>query len=152
MCEMQKFGNKEMGTIWRLRSSGTLRSLDWQLVTDVSGQPIGPVFFGEAFQEETFVTNHSATWHPQNRGDPFYIAMEAWCHADGTICSPGSGRLLFRPGKCLVVEDVWYVYTVCLSQPLHLTANCRCDDTRCCIIQFWPPDDEHIVLEACRGI
>jgi len=28
----------------------------------------------------------------------------------------------------------------------------ECDDTRCCIMQFWPPDDEHIVLETCRGI
>jgi len=28
----------------------------------------------------------------------------------------------------------------------------ECDDNRCCIIQFWPPDDEHIVLETCRGI
>ena len=28
----------------------------------------------------------------------------------------------------------------------------ECDDTRCCIIQFWPPDDEHIVLETCRGL
>ena len=27
----------------------------------------------------------------------------------------------------------------------------RCDDTRCCIIQFLPPDDEHIVLETCTG-
>jgi len=26
------------------------------------------------------------------------------------------------------------------------------DDTRCCITQFWPPDDEHIVLETCRGM
>jgi len=24
--------------------------------------------------------------------------------------------------------------------------------TRCCIMQFRPPDDEHIVLETCRGI
>ena len=24
-----------------------------------------------------------------------------------------------------------------------------CDDTRCCRIQFWPPDDEHRVLETC---
>ena len=29
---------------------------------------------------------------------------------------------------------------------------CRCDDTRCCIIQFWPPDDENILLETCRHI
>jgi len=26
----------------------------------------------------------------------------------------------------------------------------ECDDTRCCIIQFWPPDGEHIVLETRR--
>ena len=28
----------------------------------------------------------------------------------------------------------------------------ECDDTRCCIINVWPPDDEHIVLETCRRI
>jgi len=27
-----------------------------------------------------------------------------------------------------------------------------CDDTRCCIIQFWPSDDEHVVLGTCRSI
>jgi len=26
----------------------------------------------------------------------------------------------------------------------------RCDDTRCCIIEFRPLDDEHIVLDTCR--
>ena len=33
--------------------------------------------------------------------------------------------------------------------------NCityRCDDIRGCIIQFLPPDDEHMVLETCRGM
>jgi len=30
-----------------LRSSVTLRSHDWQLVTDVSGQLIGPIFKGQ---------------------------------------------------------------------------------------------------------
>ena len=25
-------------------------------------------------------------------------------------------------------------------------------DIRCCIIQFWPPVDEHTVLETCRGL
>jgi len=39
-----------------------------------------------------------------------------------------------------------------LSQPVKGTATYRCDDTRCCIIQFWPPDYEHTVLETCRGI
>ena len=33
-----------------------------------------------------------------------------------------------------------------LSQPVHRTATYTCDDTRCFIIQFWPPDDEHIYL------
>jgi len=27
--------------------------------------------------------------------------------------------------------------------PVHGTTAYRCDDTRGCIIQFWPPDDEH---------
>ena len=31
-----------------------------------------------------------------------------------------------------------------LSQPVHQTATYRCDDTRGCVIQFWPPDDEHM--------
>jgi len=39
-----------------------------------------------------------------------------------------------------------------LSQPVHRTATYKYDYTRCCMIQFWPPDDEHIVLETCRGI
>ena len=30
------------------------------------------------------------------------------------------------------------------SQHVHGTATYTCDDTRCCIIQFWPPDDEHM--------
>jgi len=37
------------------------------------------------------------------------------------------------------------------SQPVQRTSTYRCDDTRCCIIQFWPPDDEHVVLETCRS-
>jgi len=48
----------------------------------------------------------------------------------------------------------------CISQPLvsthsvggrpvyrlrlHETATYRCDDTRGCVMQFWPPDDEHM--------
>ena len=31
---------------------------------------------------------------------------------------------------------------VILSQPVHRTATYSCDDTRCCIIQFRPSDDE----------
>ena len=31
-----------------------------------------------------------------------------------------------------------------LSQPAHRTATYSCNDTRDCIIQFCPPDDEHM--------
>jgi len=31
-----------------------------------------------------------------------------------------------------------------LSLPMHETATYRCDDTRVCVMQFWPPDDEHM--------
>ena len=40
----------------------------------------------------------------------------------------------------IVLYSIWYHHTY------------RCDDTRCCIIQFGPPDDEHMVLETCRGM
>jgi hypothetical protein len=36
---------------WNLPSSVMLRSVDWWLVTEVSGQHIGPIFKGEAVQE-----------------------------------------------------------------------------------------------------
>jgi hypothetical protein len=32
-----------------------LRSIDWQLLTDVSGQPIDTIFRGQAVQEEFFL-------------------------------------------------------------------------------------------------
>ena len=39
-----------------------------------------------------------------------------------------------------------------LRVPVHRKATYWCDDTRCSLVQFLPPDDEHIVLEICRGI
>ena len=39
-----------------------------------------------------------------------------------------------------------------LSQPVHETATFWCDDTRGCVMQFWPSDDEHMVLETCTGM
>ena len=38
------------------------------------------------------------------------------------------------------------------GRPVHRTATYRCDDTRDYIVQFWPPDDEHVVIETCRGM
>jgi hypothetical protein len=54
----------------------------------------------------------------------------------------------------IVLYSPWYRHTCRwpsraqvergLSQPVHGTATYRCDDTRGCIVQFWPPDDEHV--------
>jgi len=30
------------------------------------------------------------------------------------------------------------------GRPVHRMATYRCDDTGGCIVQFWPPDDEHV--------
>jgi len=32
-----------------------------------------------------------------------------------------------------------------------IITSTECDDTRGCIIQFRPPDDEHMVLERAHG-
>jgi hypothetical protein len=37
-----------------LHSSGVLRSVKWQFFTDVTGQPIGPIFKGQEVPEEFF--------------------------------------------------------------------------------------------------
>ena len=51
----------------------------------------------------------------------------------------------------IVLFNIWYHHTCrwpsraqVLSQPVHGTATYRCDGTRGCIIQFWPPDDKHM--------
>ena len=33
---------------------------------------------------------------------------------------------------------------IVLSQPVHETATSSYDDTRGCVMKFWPPDDEHM--------
>ena len=30
------------------------------------------------------------------------------------------------------------------SMSLHVSSTYRCDDTGGCVMQFWPPDDEHM--------
>ena len=54
----------------------------------------------------------------------------------------------------IVLYSLWYHHTYrwpsrarvdrVLSKPVYRTATYRCDDTRDCIKQFWPPDDEHL--------
>ena len=58
----------------------------------------------------------------------------------------------------IVLYSIWYHHTCrwpsrpVLSQPAHRTATYRCDDTRCCIIQFDLLMMSTTVLETCRGI
>ena len=58
----------------------------------------------------------------------------------------------------IVLYSLWYHHTyrwpsgARVERPVHGTVTYRCDDTRDCIIQFWPPDDEHMVLETYRGM
>jgi hypothetical protein len=52
--------------------------------------------------------------------------------------------------KCLVsarVKRGLSALNLCTDQPLTVS-----DDTRCCINTIYPPDDEHIVFETCRGM
>jgi len=37
---------------------------------------------------------------------------------------------------------IWFLYM--FRAHVHETATYRCDDTRGCVMQFWPPDDEHM--------
>ena len=44
---------------------------------------------------------------------------------------------LFHASTC-------FEHTCSSSGGQNGTATYRCDDTRGCIVQFWPPDDEHM--------
>ena len=37
-----------------------------------------------------------------------------------------------------------YTASGIITTIVHETATYRCDDTRVCVMQFWPPDDEHM--------
>jgi hypothetical protein len=63
----------------------------------------------------------------------------------------------------IVLHSIWYHHTYrwpsgaqvegrVLSQTVHRTATYRCDDTRCCVMQFWPPDDEHVCSEHVEAL
>ena len=52
----------------------------------------------------------------------------------------------------IALHSIWYHHTYrCDDQEVKIALHSnwyhhtyRCDDTRCCIMQFWPPDDEHM--------
>ena len=52
----------------------------------------------------------------------------------------------------VAVSLTTYTHTAVLSQSVHGTATCRCNDTRDCIIQFLPSWRWAHVLETCRGL
>ena len=63
-----------------------------------------------------------------------------------------------RQEATIVLHNLWYHHTYTwpsgaqvergldpvLSQPVHRTVTYRCDDTRGCVVQLWPPDDKHV--------
>ena len=48
----------------------------------------------------------------------------------------------------IVLYNLWYHHTHRWASRAQIerggTATYRCDGTRGCIVQFWPPDDEHV--------
>jgi len=63
------------------------------------------------------------------------------------LCYPGSGIITHVGGRSVhrlrEESSGAQVERRVLSQPVHRKATYMCDDTRRCIIQFLPPDDEH---------
>ena len=61
----------------------------------------------------------------------------------------------------IALHSLWYHHTYRwpsgaqvergLSQPVHETATYWCDDTRGCVTQFWPPDDEYMCSKHIQG-
>ena len=79
------------------------------------------------------------------------------------FCWPASLYNLFqiKPTRCTLILSIFIStslhvsgnYVLCISgcmvgRPdsllVHETATYGCDDTRGCVMQFWPPDDEHM--------
>ena len=68
------------------------------------------------------------------------VLYSLWYH-DTYRCDDTMWKFYYTSSvKILLLYSIWYHHT------------CRCDDTRGCIIQFCPPEDEHMVLETCRGM
>ena len=59
------------------------------------------------------------------------------------LCSSSGGQI--------VLYSIWYHHTCRWPSSAHWVVTYRCDDTRCCIIQF-DLMMSTIVLEICRGI
>jgi len=64
---------------------------------------------------------------------PLHVSSTCAHHQENCITQPLVSSHLYVGVSCTV-----------LSQPMHETTTYKCDDTRCCVMQFWLPDDEHI--------
>jgi hypothetical protein len=60
---------------------------------------------------------------------------------------------MFRP-KSTIINSRKQIKRIFIQggRLVHETATYSFDDTRGCVMQFWPPDDEHMLLETCRGM
>jgi len=84
----------------------------------------------------------------------FFDSMKNWARYNKNCV------LVFReeqPFYCLILMESNFLDRFSKSTQIggrlvHETATSRCDDTRGCVMQFWPPDDEAHVLETCRGM
>jgi len=73
--------------------------------------------------------------------------LDAFTFFEHMCSSAGGQNCITQP----LVSSHLYVAVSCtgwertavLSQPVHETVTYRCDDTRGCVMQFWPPDDEN---------
>ena len=77
---------------WFPHSSGILRVVDWQFLTEVSGKLLGHVFKCQAIKEEDEterLSRNVANVTTQKRGDLIYTAAEAWNHIH--VLAVGSG-------------------------------------------------------------
>jgi len=83
--------------------------------------------------------HHTLPWHS---GSPTFI----WCST------------LFReflwPNVVTKVPNMsqTFLFFFYVLLTVHLNIFILVINTRGCIIQFWPSDDEHMVLETCRGM
>jgi hypothetical protein len=84
-----------------LRSSGSLRTEQWRVVTDVFGQSIGLIFRGQEYKN---ITTGCVT--TQKSAVLSYVAAEAVSHATGCVCISGGVRSSFPrdtdPESCMV--------------------------------------------------
>jgi hypothetical protein len=56
-----------------------------------------------------------------------------------------SSTRAYRQEAKIVLYSLWYHHTYRWPSRAQVeTATYKCDDTRGCIVNFWPPDDKHV--------